>query len=178
MSTLSLHLGDVFKTVFTYCVPFTWFYYQIAQFILCHFLSLYLMLWSRVRVRIFYRQLLRARRRYGQLSHLEPSLPACSALHQQLRASHIPTYYYSNCFSYSCFIGYSNSRISKAKVKHSISTTAIAQTGPVKIDFISLSLKPDRGNRVICSPTLLSLTCSGCLFQTTVKSSQQKSRHT
>lgn len=27
----------------------------------------------------------------------------------------------------------------------------------MKIDFILLSLKPDRGNRVICSPTLLSL---------------------
>lgn len=38
-------------------------------------------------------------------------------------------------------------------MKHSIHTTATAPTGPVKIDFIWLSLKPDRGNQVICSPT-------------------------
>lgn len=42
-------------------------------------------------------------------------------------------------------------------MKHSISTIALAQTGPVKFDFISLSLKPDRGNQVISSPTSLSL---------------------
>lgn len=42
-------------------------------------------------------------------------------------------------------------------MKHSISTIAIAWTDLVNMDFISLSLKLDRGNRVICSPTLLLL---------------------
>lgn len=108
-------------------------------------------------VHTFYHQLQKARRKHGQLAHSEPFLSPCLLLTaSELCASHTPTHcYYSDCFSYFCFIGRSNSHISKGKVKHSISTVATAQTDLVKFDFISL--KPDRGNRVICSPTLLLL---------------------
>lgn len=102
-------------------------------------------------------------------------------LHQRLRASHIATRYSSDCFSYFCFIGYGNSCISKAEVKHSIRTTAIAPTGPVKIDFIWLSLKPDRGNQVICSPTSLPLLVAAvvpnsCKIQPAEKQTRLKRR--
>lgn len=50
----------------------------------------------------------------------------------------------------------------------------------MKIDFISFSLKPDRGNQVIYSPTLLSLLVaalvpSGCKIQPAEKQMHLKS---
>lgn len=147
-------------------------YFKLSSYILSHshalitkllslsstvfYPSLYLMLQSSVMVHTFYHQLQKARRKHGQLSHSEPFLSPSLLL----TASAALCFPYSNLLLlqvivFLIFVLLVGATATFPRVRWN--TPSVQLQLPRQTWWNFISLKPDRSNRVICSPTLLLL---------------------